>query len=666
MLNNYSPLSNHLNKDIDALILWVAEHKPSHRKRLLEEALAIAKYQKENALTVSKCLAVVQSVLSGIGIAMSDNDCTTGLINAIEICRSQGNVQNQKKSLAVAMLFARRLGKKLCYIPEDTTKLLTEMRQKTEDARIVESLDSILTLVRSSTESALSRAVKRQRVFDIDELNILAARDNVIADAPQDWFADPWHWPELKMLNVEAIEERLRKPTADWTLALDVPKQSQGVRPAIVLSPIDRIAYQAIADELSIAATSRLHEWVFGWRIKRSNARKGEYEDNKREWKMFLERITALTERYSYVTRVDVRSFFETVKTDQLIQQISRRYRRSAIIDRLDEYFQQWSMLRNGNGLPQRSLASSILAHIPLQNLDAYLQQKYLEEGAGSVSPVRWMDDIWLFGDYESALNSTVIEIESILEADGLGLNPEKTVLVRSQQAASNMFRYTSGENELVENDSETDESMAQVKEILARIEEAPRSAFSFFAKFEGRNEEYVAKQFGEVAVKHGLDDLSYSADHIANLLRKSGEWRAATAWYTKYVQEVISSESWTVPSWGLMFPLRSDLSPELKSVENAFESRFDIGIQRSLVPLAAHRLAAWNTEKAKDVLISFLYSDDMAAHPLILRSCCFAGLQAGLTENDLHVFARNSYDPTLGKIIAAGSKAFERRTEES
>src|SRR5204862_3374388 len=118
-------------------------------------------------------------------------------------------------------------------------------------------------------------------------------------------------------------------------------------------------------DELSVAVLSDLPNWVYGWRLQRQDTKKAIYANNSDEWQQFHERRREISEQFDHVLHVDVKSYFSSIDTDLLLQQLGRRYKRVGTLLRLEAYFDSWSQRKNGRGLPQRSVASSVLAHLP-------------------------------------------------------------------------------------------------------------------------------------------------------------------------------------------------------------------------------------------------------------------------------------------------------------
>ena len=76
-----------------------------------------------------------------------------------------------------------------------------------------------------------------------------------------DWYRDPWGWPEINWVATRRpsiLEARLRGRGAAASCLVDVPKENFSIRPAVILDPIDRLAYQALVGRASRILIGRL------------------------------------------------------------------------------------------------------------------------------------------------------------------------------------------------------------------------------------------------------------------------------------------------------------------------------------------------------------------------------------------------------------------------
>src|SRR5262249_7115605 len=139
-----------------------------------------------------------------------------------------------------------------------------------------------------------------QHTFSIPDIDIPTAVSNVLNDSRGDWYQDPWGWPELDWFHRQPklIFDRLTGKRCGWTAPIDVTKQGGGVRPAMILNPLDRAAFQALVDEISLEVTGWLPHWVCGWRLSRESPQKGKYLDNGVEWRSFRKGVVDRCNHY--------------------------------------------------------------------------------------------------------------------------------------------------------------------------------------------------------------------------------------------------------------------------------------------------------------------------------------------------------------------------------
>src|SRR5687767_3127260 len=118
-----------------------------------------------------------------------------------------------------------------------------------------------------------------QRALDFPQ-----ALANVHTEVLQDWYRDPWGWPELSWLVPARLDDfavpALNGVGVRRAAVLDVPKENFAVRPAVVLDPLDRILYQALVDCLSLRVVGALREWAYGWRLPVRKPRRGQWDSN--------------------------------------------------------------------------------------------------------------------------------------------------------------------------------------------------------------------------------------------------------------------------------------------------------------------------------------------------------------------------------------------------
>src|SRR6267142_2605865 len=97
-------------------------------------------------------------------------------------------------------------------------------------------------------------------------INAGRSLSNVHNDVVGDWYRDPWNWAELRWVVKKAPEllaSRLNDKGSKHAVPIDVPKENFVIRPALLLDPLDRLAYQALVDRLSATLVGKLHGWAY-------------------------------------------------------------------------------------------------------------------------------------------------------------------------------------------------------------------------------------------------------------------------------------------------------------------------------------------------------------------------------------------------------------------
>ncbi|QEF98878.1 Reverse transcriptase (RNA-dependent DNA polymerase) [Stieleria maiorica] len=634
-----------LQQDAEAVADSASRLSPSEQITTLRHVIELIGASKLDSLQVSRALLIAQEILDSSGISLPSRDSADAFRTILRF-----GVQTEKPRLrqqAIIILgLLGEMGKTAALVFDEGTKqLLNRLAQ-----------DRPITSATNSLTSRLENSVNRQRVssgksYSIPSIDISKARKNVLEDVKQDWFSDPWGWPEFERLRDESVGKRLEEDECGWTFALDVPKSSDGSRPSILLNPVDRIAFQCLSDELSLVATKDLPDWVFGWRVHREAPSKGTYASNSQEWKLFKKRIQELSQEYDLVLKLDVRSFFETVDTERLVSDLGRSYRKTGTLARLADYFARLRTQRNGDGLPQRCLASSVLAHVPLSAVDRYLSIIGNPIGSTALAPLRWMDDIWLFGNSESHLRSVHSEIEHALGQQGLGVNPAKTVLEECHSAFEDLILDSSGQED--SSAGEQREAFAtRLLEIAKSIAESPRSDISFMLKYKGENSEELDEVVLNRLSADGLESFNHAADRVADFLRRKEQWRGYSEWYQQLVRRQADMHSWSIAAWGNMFPIASDASSDFHELHDFFAERFENGIQHSLVPLAVHRLVSWKDGKDIGNPLDYMPKLGPTANFFVVRAIALAAQQFGIDDQEIVKNCDDDYQEEISGIL--------------
>lgn len=476
-------------------------------------------------------------------------------------------------------------------------------------------------------------------------VDIRRALINCHIDILGDWHRDPWSWPELDWVvesKPDLVLARLKSSGVHRVSKIDVPKEKFSTRPAVVMDPLDRLAYQALIDVSSVALIGDLRPWVFGWRLARGAPSAGRYVSNKQEWKAYRARLKLLVRLYDVALVTDIVSFFASIPIDRLSEDI-RQLARNDVTKRLVNMLDGWAGVSGRSGLPQRCMASSALANLYLRPLD-----DALDAAAGSSHVVggvplaiRWMDDIWIFGDEEGELRKAQLRIEARMRDLGLHMGVAKTDVLTGDALVEAALQIEHSAVDVGLESEPSDEEPLQ--ELVARLVDAPETASRTSIKFactrvRDAQRLDLARRFVSVAHR-----MPHGADHLARLFREFGLWRELADWYVEYCASPWSIE-WSCGQFGTMFPAKEAVPIKVAGLFVEVLPRHN---SLPVSTIAAQRLAAWRPDDARELLRE---TAGGAADPLERRSLALAALSAReevrVVEKLLREYKEN--EPTL------------------
>jgi hypothetical protein len=488
----------------------------------------------------------------------------------------------------------------------------------------------------------------------IDSLDPKAALITLHYEMLGDWYRDPWGWPELDWAvrpgREYLLTERLKSLGVRRAAKIDVPKENFAMRPAIVMDPLDRLAYQSLVDIQSKKLLGNLRNFVYGWRLVPKNPRPHEWAHNDRQYERFREHLTAASGPTECALRSDVVSYFASVDIDRVCELIGLRCGGGEVTRRLIDMVRGWDSIAGRAGLAQRSAASASLANLYLELIDEILaSHRFPSKGARSIRrdvpdglALRWMDDLWLFGNDAGKLRAAQLELQEGLRSIGLEMNYGKTALLEGEhmQDEVNLVQHSAIESHLMLGPllglpPDPDPLYELVDKLLTDPPNADRTSMKFATK---RMRQY--ELFDRVtALKSNAEQMPHTADSLARLFRDSGEASGMSRWYLKYSKSPWGCAQWAVAQYGTMFRgARGN-----RTVMNFFVDCLAPSNQLPLVALAAQRLSAWEKDDARVVLREAAKNSSDPHHRRVLAlagvSC---GEQPATTRRILNEFEEN------------------------
>lgn len=463
----------------------------------------------------------------------------------------------------------------------------------------------------------------------IRDLDLDLALYNCHNDILGDWYRDPWGWPELDWVvhqRPELIVARLNSTGARRVARLDVAKENFGIRPAVVLDPIDRLTYQALVDRVSKRLIGSMAGWIYGWRLPLSAEKSGAYARNDHQWRNFVAGIKDASSSFPGLLKTDIVSFFSSVKIESLNDRLFELAGHNDVTERLAGMLLSWQRIPERSGLPQRSAASAVLANMYLSPIDDLMQYYLTRSGSeSSVNCMRWMDDIWLFGEDESDLRGLQVELQRALRSIGLELNIAKTDVFLGPDARDEVEKLDlTGLDYLLGLDPPSPSALSEFDALIEQLVAAPERANRTTIKFvttRMRNHELYRElpSFVESAPR-----MPQGADSLARLFRDSGESRNLVNWYLDYATAPWGKIDWTVAQLGTMFSSSRSIPI---SLEEFFTELLMNNRSLALTALGAQRLSASGTG---DVRYTIREAANLSDNPMHRRVLALAALQAG------------------------------------
>lgn len=193
-----------------------------------------------------------------------------------------------------------------------------------------------------------------------------------------------------------------------------IPKGEGKLRPLGIPTVRDRVAQEVVRSLLEPIFEPLFSESSFGFRPGRSAHQA-------------IQAVTAAQKRrYTWVVDADIRSFFDTIPHDLIINLVAEQVADGSILNILREFLsagvmEDFAFLPTLSGTPQGGVISPLLANIVLNRLDQRLMQ------AGFCF-VRYADDFVVLCRTHARAEQALDFVDNVLRQElGLSLSPNKT-----------------------------------------------------------------------------------------------------------------------------------------------------------------------------------------------------------------------------------------------
>lgn len=442
-------------------------------------------------------------------------------------------------------------------------------------------------------------------------LDVKKAVANVRSEFVGDWHLDPWGWPELDFISLSAPEmlaEHLRSTGVFRAALIDVPKENWGVRPAVVLNILDRLTYQALVDRLSVDLIGELSPSVYGWRLPPGSTERGEYSHNNIQWDAYRDHLSVATTFFESGLRTDLVSCFASMPVDQVLGAISERVPQGHISKRLFTFLEGMSRMPERSGLPQRSLASAVIANMYLSPIDDLLAHHSREiptlglRGLKRRAPrrrswTRWMDDVWLFGVNSADLRCAQVELQDVARSIGMHINSAKTEVLEGNDLLETALEI---EHSAVDSALDSEKDAKPLEELIDRLLDDPPRASRTSVKFAALRMQKHGSAYRIQDIARLAPQMPHVADALTPLFKARFDPGDLQDWFLDYVTGGWASIQWSVAQYLHLFP--SESRPRKVIRDYVAERVADADTSMTLLAASSQRLCAWDAQEARAV----------------------------------------------------------------
>jgi hypothetical protein len=215
-------------------------------------------------------------------------------------------------------------------------------------------------------------------------------------------------------------------------LRVDVPKKSGLTRPGAILTPLDRLLYQTLVDDVSLQAEAQLdRERVFSHVLLDADTEFRMFKPMDECWQNMQ---NALLDKYTpvdaaFVVRTDVSCYFERIYQHNLINLLHSSNCRTKVVNLLEKVLSAFTE-KDSHGILQGMFPSDFLGNFYLAIIDDHFKSK-------NIPSIRYVDDIYAFYSSINEAKKGLMDLCRILRDEGLNLNESKTDIFQIEDLIS-------------------------------------------------------------------------------------------------------------------------------------------------------------------------------------------------------------------------------------
>jgi len=177
-------------------------------------------------------------------------------------------------------------------------------------------------------------------------------------------------------------------------------------------------------------------------------------------------------------------------------------------------------------------MASSALANMYLDRLSHVLEvyskeniDKFLSRVFSGSLAVRWMDDLWVFGDDSGVLRLLQVDFQAVVRDAGLELNLGKTDVLSDDDLwlAAREVEHSAVDAAIGMNPRDVEPLERMLDQLIENPERSDRTSIRFaMTRMRRQGVKSRLERLVEVAPR-----MPHGADHLARALRDFGLWRS-------------------------------------------------------------------------------------------------------------------------------------------
>lgn len=283
-----------------------------------------------------------------------------------------------------------------------TERMLTALENGVQGSKWYSLMDKVGS--RKTLERAFRQVKAKEGVAGVDHITIEAFEQ---------------HLEENLEKLVEGLGEGTYRPQAIRRAWID-KLGSQEKRPLGIPTVRDRVVQTALVKVLEPIFERDFAKHSYGFRPKRG-------------CKDALRRVDDLLQQgYSWVVDADLKSYFDTIPHQQLMERVATKIADGAVLELVENFLKAKVMETLQGWIPEQGTPQGAVLSPMLSNL--YLDPLDQQMAAAGYEMVRYADDFVILCRSQAEAEQVLQRVQNWTAQAGLGLHPDKTRIVEATQ----------------------------------------------------------------------------------------------------------------------------------------------------------------------------------------------------------------------------------------